>query len=219
MRQGPSAACTLKKLRWQTSNLDDHPFPEPKDLEPLRPGYVYVAPRYRHLVVGSPGGRRASRALHPAGCGSLDALRGRGLRSAAVGVVLTGGGSDGLAGLLAVKAAGGIALVQDPNEAVGRSMPCMAILNDHVDGVLPLARIAPALVALANGETITDLGQTSPRALQADAPPTPIVDPPRSVVDPGYLRIAAIRGAGGNALALLRLASPDGAVHSDMQSE
>ncbi len=68
-------------------------------------------------------------------------------------MVLTGGGRDGVQGLLDIEAAGGIAIVQEPSEAASPSMPRQAIANDHPDAVLPLHKIAEALTCVVNGET------------------------------------------------------------------
>ena len=56
----------------------------------------------------------------------------------AVGVVLSGTGSDGTLGIRAIKAAGGITMAQDPEEAEYDSMPRSAIASGVVDFVLPV---------------------------------------------------------------------------------
>ncbi len=66
-----------------------------------------------------------------------------------VGVVLTGNLDDGTAGLHAVKGHGGIALVQDPQEALVPAMPLSALRNVKVDHCLPLAQLGAMLVQLA----------------------------------------------------------------------
>jgi two-component system chemotaxis response regulator CheB len=71
-------------------------------------------------------------------------------------VLLTGGGEDGTAGLTAIERAGGVAIIQDPDEAPHPWMPLTALREDHVDLVLPLAEIAPALLALAAGQVVPD---------------------------------------------------------------
>ena len=53
-------------------------------------------------------------------------------------VILSGAGSDGAIGVRAVKEAGGIVLVQDPNEAEYSSMPRSAIAMGVADFVLPV---------------------------------------------------------------------------------
>jgi two-component system chemotaxis response regulator CheB len=65
-----------------------------------------------------------------------------------IGVVLTGNLDDGTAGLLAIKRAGGVAIVQDPADAMFSSMPRSAIDHVEVDRVLPIRDIAAALVEL-----------------------------------------------------------------------
>jgi len=63
----------------------------------------------------------------------------------AVGVVLSGTGSDGTQGLQAIKEAGGTVLVQDPNTAEFDGMPQSAIATGIVDRVLPPAELAQLL--------------------------------------------------------------------------
>ncbi|HEU4977303.1 MAG TPA: chemotaxis protein CheB [Solirubrobacteraceae bacterium] len=112
---------------------------------PLLPGTVYVAPPDHHMLVEdgtivltqAPRENGHRPAIDPA-MRSAAAAYG----PAAIGVVLSGARDDGTAGLLAIKAAGGKAVVQDPQEAVYASMPRSAIEHAQVDAVLPVAGIA-----------------------------------------------------------------------------
>ena len=63
-------------------------------------------------------------------------------------VVLSGAGADGAIGVRAVKEAGGIILVQDPNEADYASMPRSAIETGVVDFILPVRDLAERLTEL-----------------------------------------------------------------------
>ena len=75
-------------------------------------------------------------------------------RARAVGVLLTGYGGDGVPGLIDIKEAGGVSLVQDPNEAAHPTMPNRAIKEDDVDAVLPVQGIAAAIISLASGRAV-----------------------------------------------------------------
>ena len=131
-----------------------HVVREPKDYEPLEAGRIYLAPRDVHMTLEGHHIRLRRDPKEHFTRPAADPL----FRSAAreygprvVGVVLTGGGHDGLSGLMAIKAAGGLSIVQDPDEAEADSMPRRAIADDDVDAVLPLAAMAETLSGFLNG--------------------------------------------------------------------
>ena len=64
----------------------------------------------------------------------------------AIGIILTGTGSDGSAGMKAIKAHGGLALVQDPESAAHDGMPRSAIATDIIDDVLPIKQMPDILI-------------------------------------------------------------------------
>jgi two-component system chemotaxis response regulator CheB len=117
--------------------------------EQLQTGSVYVAPPDLHLTVvdGSVGLDRGPKVSFSRP--SIDVLfrsvaRVCGGRS--VGVLLSGGGSDGAAGLAAIRRAGGVTIVQDPLEA---RVPALPLAGLAADGhrVARLAEIPEALTA------------------------------------------------------------------------
>ena len=121
------------------------------DGEPARPGRIYVAPPDRHLLL-TDGGLRLSRGprenrARPA----VDPL----FRTAAVtrrqrvvGVVLSGTQDDGAAGLRAVRRCGGLAVVQDPADAVYPEMPRAALDAAGADHTAPADALGPLLARL-----------------------------------------------------------------------
>lgn len=115
-------------------------------------GTIYVAAPDRHLVVQD---RRihlgASAPVHHVRP-SVDRLFesvALGWGGAAIGVVLTGTGSDGAAGITAIKRSGGFAIVQDPLDAQYPGMPQAAIATGLVDAVLRLDAIGAAVARAA----------------------------------------------------------------------
>lgn len=156
----------LPKILAQAGTL---PCAHAQDGEPLRQGQIYVAPPGRHLlvqrdVVHLSQGPRVNR-TRPA----IDPL----FRSAAaaygphvVGVVLTGLLDDGSQGLAVIKAQGGVALVQDPEEAAFESMPRAAIAACHVDAVLPVSDLAAYITRLARGTYPSEAAQEG-KAMEA----------------------------------------------------
>jgi len=119
--------------------------------EPILSGRIYVARPDLHLLV-KPGRIHLARtARENRARPAVDPLFRSAARSygrAVVGVVLTGALDDGTGGLLAIKARGGVAIVQDPADAVCADMPRSALRQVAVDHCLPLAGIPPLLARL-----------------------------------------------------------------------
>ncbi len=90
---------------------------------------------------------------------AIDALfrsAARAYGSRVVGVILTGYLDDGTVGLQAVKKRGGVAIVQDPEEAEYPSMTKSALRYVKVDHCLPLAEIPEMLVRLSNQPVVEE---------------------------------------------------------------
>jgi two-component system chemotaxis response regulator CheB len=69
-------------------------------------------------------------------------------RKRVVGLLLTGGGTDGVRGLICIKTYKGLSIVQDPQEARNPSMPVHALRDDHVEMAVRLAEIPLILRSL-----------------------------------------------------------------------
>jgi two-component system, chemotaxis family, protein-glutamate methylesterase/glutaminase len=122
------------------------------DGEKIQRGRVYVAPPDYHLqVLGTHVqlNRGPRENFHRPAIDALFRTAAQSYRARVVGIVLTGYLDDGTAGLHAVKRNGGIAIVQDPKEAVSPAMPQNALRNVRVDHCVPLDEIGPILVRLA----------------------------------------------------------------------
>ncbi|MBR0938616.1 chemotaxis protein CheB [Bradyrhizobium jicamae] len=123
-------------------------------------GHIYLAAPDHHLLIHDGhlmlGRGPLENLVRPA----IDPL----FRSAAlhygprvIGVVLSGLLSDGAAGLSAIKRCGGIAVVQDPNDAISDEMPLRAMESTTVDLCVPAARLGDVLSDLARERAAASL--------------------------------------------------------------
>jgi two-component system chemotaxis response regulator CheB len=132
------------------------PVREALDKDPIEPGVVYVAPPDYHMLVDV-GPQIALSADEPVNFSrpSIDVL----FESAAdfygerlLGMILTGANEDGAEGLAAVHGAGGVTVVQRPEDAQAPYMLVSALKRTPADFVFSLADIAGLLRALDKGE-------------------------------------------------------------------
>jgi two-component system, chemotaxis family, protein-glutamate methylesterase/glutaminase len=124
--------------------------------EPLQPGVVYLAPDDHHLTVADRfriaipqtpplSGFRPSASIMFESVAHV-------FGASTVAVILTGMGDDGVAGLRAVRTAGGRILAQDAETSVVFGMPGAAVTEGLADAALPLDAIAPRLQELTRHE-------------------------------------------------------------------
>jgi len=118
------------------------------DRDVLKPGRVLIAPSGRHLVLADGyvrlGDEPPVETFRPS-VSVLFASAARVYGARACGVLLTGMGRDGAAGLRQMKEAGALTIAQDEGSSAVFGMPRAAIELGAVDRVLPLEEIAPAI--------------------------------------------------------------------------
>jgi two-component system chemotaxis response regulator CheB len=127
---------------------------EAQDNEPIRPGHVLIAPAGIHMKVQVRGGAATIRlddqpgdSLHRPSADVLMSSVAKAFGKRAVGVVLTGMGSDGTVGLRDIRKAGGRTLAESEESCVIYGMPKAAIEAGVVDRVAPLPRMADEILA------------------------------------------------------------------------
>ncbi|MGY1637620.1 chemotaxis protein CheB [Geodermatophilus sp. SYSU D00742] len=144
----PSARSALPAVLARVSELPVRPA---EDGAPLEVGTVTVAVPDQHLMVV---GDRVHLARGPRENGhrpAVDVLFRSAARSAGprvVAVVLSGALDDGTAGMVAVRSRGGVGVVQDPEDAMYRSMPEHALEVGGADHAVPLAEMGALLTRL-----------------------------------------------------------------------
>src|SRR5215217_190182 len=125
-----------------------------KDYEPtkLEGGKIYVVPANRHVKITDGHvhleGDHAERPIP-----SVDILLSSAAKSYGehlIAVILTGSGSDGAAGAIDVKSAGGVVIIQNPQTAAYPSMP-LSLPPTAVDHVVEMEHIGPLLHDLLRG--------------------------------------------------------------------
>ncbi|MCU0841715.1 MAG: chemotaxis response regulator protein-glutamate methylesterase [Thiobacillaceae bacterium] len=117
--------------------------------ERVLPGYAYVAPGHSHLLVRRSGAYYYTELSQAPPVNrhrpSVDVLFGsaaRVLGGNAIGVIMTGMGKDGAAGMLEMRAAGAYTIAQDEASCVVFGMPRAAIDIGAAMEIAPLADIA-----------------------------------------------------------------------------
>lgn len=130
--------------------------------ERILPGHAFIAPGDAHLLLARSGASYVTALSNGAPVNrhrpSVDVL----FRSAAhcagtnaLGVILTGMGRDGAAGMLEMKRAGATTFAQDEASCVVFGMPKEAIAIGAVDHVVPLDDMASRVLAVLNGRGVT----------------------------------------------------------------
>ncbi len=127
------------------------PATHPRDGARIEPGRIYIAPPDYHMLlkpehirlVAGPEENHSRPAVDPLFRSAAAAYGSR-----VVGVVLSGNLDDGTAGLRVIKKRGGIAVVQDPADALFPGMPTSAMANVDIDHSLPVDRIPELLTEL-----------------------------------------------------------------------
>jgi two-component system chemotaxis response regulator CheB len=121
------------------------------DEEPL-PGHVYLAPSCAHLQLSTFRRFRldptqGTAQFMPSGSILLESIA-KAYGEQAVGIILTGMGSDGTEGLIRMADTGAFTIAQDEASSIVFGMPRSAIEANAVRQILPLSEIAPALISL-----------------------------------------------------------------------
>jgi two-component system chemotaxis response regulator CheB len=127
-----------------------------------RPGFhLLVRDGHVHLGTG-PRENRSKPAIDPLFRSVAATYRGR-----AIGVVLSGWLNDGTSGLYAIKCCGGLAVAQDPTDALAPEMPRNAIIHVGVDHTAPIGAMAGLLSRLTRENAGPDL-PVPPEVTEAD---------------------------------------------------
>ncbi|KLU14483.1 MULTISPECIES: protein-glutamate methylesterase/protein-glutamine glutaminase [Xenorhabdus] len=135
---------------------------EAEDGERVLPGHAYIAPGDRHMELCRSGANYQIMITHTQPVNrhrpSVDVLFRSVAKSAgrnAVGVILTGMGNDGAAGLLEMKQAGAYTLAQSEKSCVVFGMPRAAIQLGAVDEIMDLQKISKTMLAkISAGQSV-----------------------------------------------------------------
>lgn len=127
--------------------------------EPIRPGVVYVSPAEAHMAVTAARTltlvpRRDGDLYHPS-CDVLLKSVAAAFGRHAIGVILTGMGHDGAAGLEEIRKDGGTTIAQDEASSVIYGMNGVAVAAGAAQRVLPVTEIAAALRKLTVAEAFS----------------------------------------------------------------
>jgi two-component system chemotaxis response regulator CheB len=132
---------------------------EARDSDPVGRGIALVAPGNWHMLLQQSGAGYVVRVKagpavnhHRPSVDVLFQSVARSAGSSAVGVLLTGMGSDGAKGLLAMHEKGAYTLVQDEQTCVVFGMPREAVKLGAVDDVVPIQRMPQAIISFLHAQ-------------------------------------------------------------------
>jgi two-component system CheB/CheR fusion protein len=151
----PTHVSSLSEILGRATKM---PVTEATDGVPVEPNHVYVIPPNTEMTIANRVLRLTPRGQIPGPHMPIDQFfrsLARECRSRAIGVILSGAGSDGSLGLQAIKEAGGVTFAQEPATAEYASMPQMAEAATCVDFVLPPGGIATELSRIARHPSFT----------------------------------------------------------------
>src|SRR5262245_37938599 len=171
----PTATSTLASILNRVGSL---PAAQAVDGQRIERGRVYVAVPNHHLlikegfvsVVAGPKENRHRPAIDPR---CRTAARVYGCR--VVGIILSGAGDDGVAGLHAIHNRGGVTIAQDPSDAAHALLPRNALEFAAVDHVAPADAMAPLLIDLVgepafDSEPATKMLEREAKMAEVDLP-------------------------------------------------
>ena len=122
--------------------------------DPILPGHAYIAPGGKHLWVKRDEGQLLAKLsteppmnLHRPSVDFLFLSAAKFVGADAIGVIMTGMGRDGAAGMLEMKKAGAWTIAQDEATSVIFGMPREAIEVDAVHEVAPLGKLREKALA------------------------------------------------------------------------
>jgi two-component system chemotaxis response regulator CheB len=146
MHLSPASTSVLPRILARAGKL---PVRHPVDGERLPRGVILVAPPDRHMIVADGSIRLLIGARENGHRPSADVLLrsvAQNFRARSAGVVLSGTMDDGAEGLRAVRAVGGLTLVQDPEQAAFPGMPLAAIAEADPHKICPAVAMVDVIV-------------------------------------------------------------------------
>lgn len=165
----PTHETMLGELLQRATSMPVHEATEARRIEP---DSVYVIPPNSELTVSN-GALHLAKPAEPRGqrlpIDVLFSSLARELGERAIGVVLSGMGSDGTQGLRAIKLQGGLTLAQQPGSAQFDSMPRSAVAAGCVDIVALPAEMPSRILAVTGAQPPTSVQPTEPDGQAASA--------------------------------------------------
>ncbi|MBL1261610.1 MAG: chemotaxis response regulator protein-glutamate methylesterase [Thiotrichaceae bacterium] len=130
---------------------------EAHDGQQILPGHAYIAPGSHHLLIERDGARFVCRLndglpvnRHRPSVDVMFRSVAQNVGHNAIGVILTGMGDDGAAGMKELNEVGAATIAQDEKTSVVWGMPGEAVKLGGVDSILPLNSISAKIITLVN---------------------------------------------------------------------